>query len=299
MVVRNLTEQFSLAFLTTVVGLPVSAVLRTMLLVTNARIKDRTAAQAVATQAQGRMTMRFLLFNLVVVGALYYLFTADHADIQNVAANAHATVDKVERMATTAVDTVDAVPESIRDRLAKVSHIESKPVPERPEPFETTAVADAPPPPPAAPEDLAAAETPVPVKAAPEPVVAEAPVRAIPVAEGPAPKATPAPQPAAEQTAPAPVAPTNRPRMLAAEDLPVTEVAALPVHKADPATAAPAPKAVAMAPAAPSAPATAPAKKAEVAIAEGETLMSPAQRRKQLFALAEDMEMFFIDRAGK
>tara|TARA_B100001964_G_scaffold165427_1_gene181654 strand:- start:1222 stop:1746 length:525 start_codon:yes stop_codon:yes gene_type:complete len=36
-VVRNLTAQFSMAFLTTVVGLPLSAVLRTMLLVTHAR----------------------------------------------------------------------------------------------------------------------------------------------------------------------------------------------------------------------------------------------------------------------
>jgi uncharacterized membrane protein len=40
-VVRGLTEKFSLAFLTTVVGLPTSAVLRTLLLVTNARIQTR------------------------------------------------------------------------------------------------------------------------------------------------------------------------------------------------------------------------------------------------------------------
>ena len=36
-VVRNLTAQFSMAFMTTVVGLPLSAVLRTVLLVTHAR----------------------------------------------------------------------------------------------------------------------------------------------------------------------------------------------------------------------------------------------------------------------
>ena len=40
-VVRELTEKFSLAFLTTVVGLPVSAVLRTALLVVHARRQQR------------------------------------------------------------------------------------------------------------------------------------------------------------------------------------------------------------------------------------------------------------------
>lgn len=38
-VIRNLTAKFSLAFLTTVVGLPLSAVLRTLLLITHARLK--------------------------------------------------------------------------------------------------------------------------------------------------------------------------------------------------------------------------------------------------------------------
>lgn len=40
-VVRDLTAQFSMAFLTTVVGLPSAAVLRTLLLVTNARNATR------------------------------------------------------------------------------------------------------------------------------------------------------------------------------------------------------------------------------------------------------------------
>jgi hypothetical protein len=42
-VVRDLTEKFSLAFMTTVVGLPVSAILRTLLLVTRARHHQRGA----------------------------------------------------------------------------------------------------------------------------------------------------------------------------------------------------------------------------------------------------------------
>ena len=41
-VIRGLTENFSLAFLTTVVGLPLSAVLRTVLVVTNARLCTRS-----------------------------------------------------------------------------------------------------------------------------------------------------------------------------------------------------------------------------------------------------------------
>ena len=40
-VIRGLTEKFSLAFMTTVVGLPLSAVLRTMLMVTNAKSKQQ------------------------------------------------------------------------------------------------------------------------------------------------------------------------------------------------------------------------------------------------------------------
>ncbi|MBE0529636.1 MAG: hypothetical protein IH626_02345 [Rhodospirillales bacterium] len=43
-VIRELTENFSLAFLTTVVGLPVSAILRTLLLVTNAKIQTQQRA---------------------------------------------------------------------------------------------------------------------------------------------------------------------------------------------------------------------------------------------------------------
>ena len=42
-VIRGLTENFSLAFMTTVVGLPVSAVLRTLLLVTSARKRQSPA----------------------------------------------------------------------------------------------------------------------------------------------------------------------------------------------------------------------------------------------------------------
>ncbi len=42
-VIRGLTRHFSMAFMTTVVGLPLSAMLRALLLVTNARIEARAA----------------------------------------------------------------------------------------------------------------------------------------------------------------------------------------------------------------------------------------------------------------
>ena len=52
-VIRELTENFSLAFLTTVVGLPVSAVLRTILLVTNAQLQSRGRALALPFHHEG------------------------------------------------------------------------------------------------------------------------------------------------------------------------------------------------------------------------------------------------------
>ena len=45
-VVRELTEKFSLAFLTTVVGLPLSTVLRTLIVITNARNQSRAGNAA-------------------------------------------------------------------------------------------------------------------------------------------------------------------------------------------------------------------------------------------------------------
>ena len=41
-IIKNLTEHFSMAFMTTVIGLPVAAVLRSTLLVTFSRAEERT-----------------------------------------------------------------------------------------------------------------------------------------------------------------------------------------------------------------------------------------------------------------
>jgi len=49
-VIRELTENFSMAFMTTVVGLPVSAILRTVLLVTNAHQQSRSRALTVCVE---------------------------------------------------------------------------------------------------------------------------------------------------------------------------------------------------------------------------------------------------------
>ncbi|MGE4658087.1 MAG: hypothetical protein AAEI08_04050 [Gammaproteobacteria bacterium] len=42
-VIRELTEQFSVAFLTTVVGLPISAILRALLMITDSRLQAKHA----------------------------------------------------------------------------------------------------------------------------------------------------------------------------------------------------------------------------------------------------------------
>ena len=51
--------------------------------------------------------MRFLLFNVVVLGALFYLFTADRTDIQAATDNAHAVVSRAGNLANQAVDRGD------------------------------------------------------------------------------------------------------------------------------------------------------------------------------------------------
>jgi hypothetical protein len=52
-VIRDLTAQFSMAFLTTVVGLPTSAVLRTVLVVTHARSEQSRDLTTQGQKAQG------------------------------------------------------------------------------------------------------------------------------------------------------------------------------------------------------------------------------------------------------
>jgi hypothetical protein len=215
--------------------------------------------------------MRFLLFNLVVAGALFYLFTADRSDIHGVASTAHATVDQVEELTYTAVDTVNGFIEEKADFKAPVFD----PLPPRME----------------IQPEIVAAPAPALVETPPSPVIAETPVVAESKGDG-----------AAEESGTTDEA-TTKPVMVAAVDLPARDVAVLNVHPVpDPAEA--------LARAAVTDPAVARRRaevlgetaavetpvpgKPEIAIAEGETLMSPKQRRKELYNLAQEMELLFL-----
>ena len=205
--------------------------------------------------------MRFLLFNLVVAGALFYLFTADRDDIRNVASTAHATVDQMEELTYTAVDTVNGLVEEKADFKAPV--------------FE-----------PVLPPEHVAAARPAEVETPPQPVVAET------KDDG-----------ASEESGTADEEIT-KPVMVAAAELPIQEVAVLPVHPVpdpaaalaraaviDPAVARRRAEVLGEGAAAVETPA---AGKPEIAIAEGESLMSPRQRRKELYNLAQEMELLFL-----
>ena len=205
--------------------------------------------------------MRFLLFNLVVVGALGYLFIANGNDIQKVADTAHTTVAQVAQIATTVVDTVNEV---IEDPQAQVV---SKPIP--------------------------------PVEAAPaKPAKPIPPVEATPATpnepvEEPSDDGANSAKKAEESTPPA---------LVASNELPTTEVSERPVHKVpdpgaaqvrvpvtDPAVARR--RAEVLGEATPARGGTA---KPAITVAEGEQLMSPAERRRALFALAQKMELMFL-----
>ncbi len=218
--------------------------------------------------------MRFLLFNLVVAGALFYLFTADREDIHSVAGTAHATVNQVEDLAYTAVDTVN-------DFIGGNTGIQPPAVSEL-----------------AAPEVI-------------EPVAEKAVVADVPPIEAPEPAAV---ADTAVEDKKDDAGDTDeeiaKPVMVASSDLPVEEVAQRPVHPVpDPAKAIAA--AAATDPAVAkrraevlggvesAAPAPATAGKGEIAIAEGETLMSPRQRRKELYNLAQEMELMFLNKAAE
>ena len=51
--------------------------------------------------------MKFLLFNLVVAGALFYLFAADKTGAQSAAGAAHSVIDQIEGLATKTVAKVN------------------------------------------------------------------------------------------------------------------------------------------------------------------------------------------------
>ncbi|MBL6928901.1 MAG: hypothetical protein ISR44_06985 [Rhodospirillales bacterium] len=194
--------------------------------------------------------MKFLLFNALVIGALFYLFNADRSDIASVADQAHAVVASAENVAANAVEQVDG----FMHRDPEPEFITEEP-------------------------DYAAAPPPPPV-AKPAPVVEQTVV-----AEK---KATPRP-PAVPQVEESGKPVTKRSR-LAAQDLPVQLVPerARPTVDYAKAEKSEMPESKA-----------AGSNDGEITIAEGETLMTPRERRKELFALAQDMEMMFLDKLSK
>ncbi len=207
--------------------------------------------------------MRFLLFNLVVAGALFYLFTADRDDIRGVASSAHATLDQMEELTYTAVDTVNG----FMEEKAGIQTPEFAPI--------------------AAPTEI----QPAPL-ATPQPAGLENPPLPLTAETGD--------DGASEENGPA-YEKTTKPVMVAATDLPAQEVPVLPVHAvpdpplADPAVARRRAEVLGEA-AAVETPATG---KPEIAIAEGETLMSPRQRRKELYNLAQEMELLFLRKTAE
>ncbi len=191
--------------------------------------------------------MKFLLFNALVIGALFYLFNADRSDIASVADQAHAVVASAENVAGKAVDQVDGF-------MHREAEVEAE--------AETPEYANAPPPPPVS-----------------EPV---APVEKEVVVEE---KATPKP-PAIPEVEESGNLDAKRSR-IAAQELPlqlVPERARPTVDYAKAEKTVSTPRETS---------------DGEITIAEGETLMTPRERRNELFALAENMEMMFLEKLGK
>lgn len=213
------------------------------------------------------MIMKFLLFNALVIGALFYLFNADKSDIASVADTAHAVVARAENVAADAVDKVDG----FMHRDTEVEAVAPK----------YTAAPTLPP----------VAEPPV---LAPKKVVAE-------TKAAPKPPAIPPVKESgnldskrsriAEQNLPEEWVPQlSRPTVdyaKAEKTVPISDPAVVK-RRAEVLGEAPAPSET-------------PSKSSdgEITIAEGETLMTPRERRKELFALAEEMELMFLKKLSR
>ena len=163
--------------------------------------------------------MKFLLFNLVVAGALVYLFTADRADV-------HMAADKVYE----AAGDIKSVARNAVGKGRKLLRGDD------------------------------AAPAPLPVAPKPLPKTEQKPV----------PKVSPAPPPVKRLVRSAP-APVVSPKVV--PTLP-PEVAHRRAEVLGTAPPKPAPRPIAE-------------------IKQGEGFMSPAERRKELFSLAEEMELLY------
>ncbi|MBE0529635.1 MAG: hypothetical protein IH626_02340 [Rhodospirillales bacterium] len=211
--------------------------------------------------------MRFLMFNVVVFGALFYLFTEDKVEIVAVTDNAHAMVSRAGTLVNHAVEKVNSM-------IGK----------ENP-PVDNAAIA------------LERPEPPVEIKE-------QGPVPTIPMSAPPVRNEMVA-QDSASTVRVSPGAPRTKvseqsvepPTRLAADELPQQWVPQRTVAKVDPTVSE---QLLAAGNPVPEAPLkTTVEGKPEIAIAPGEILMTPRERRKELAVLAEDMELLSLNKLSK
>ena len=186
--------------------------------------------------------MKFLLFNLVVAGALFYLFAADKTGAQSAAGAAHSAIDQIEGLATKTVAKVNVFNDDEKNGPPPVVGDESR----RDKGWRKIE------------ETLARIKEP-----------AEAP----PAPEGP--RRLVAEDKGQEKTDGDEK--ENPPTDVADSDLPSRLIGERPVQ------VVPRPDGGAA--------------RREIAIAEGETLMTPLERRRELQALAQKMEFMFLRKA--
>ncbi len=271
--------------------------------------------------------MRFLVFNIVVFGALFYLFTADRGDIHAVADRAHAAVDRIEDAAARTVDKVNGFIDQRGRELPRLR--EEQPHPIGGSRFESVTssvdrgegarevgktVAEAASPPAARPSAIPAPKpSPTPVRAPTQLAAAER------ATEANAPAAPTPPEPSGEVAAPDSEPQTDPERVQFGDrEIPARWIPPVAVNKPSYGASEPAAQNTSRPPAKtvldsaeatkePSPPArtnapsdAAPATRApEIAIADGTQLMSPQERRLELFSLAEDMELLFLEKLGE
>ena len=276
--------------------------------------------------------MRFLVFNIVVFGALFYLFTADRGDIHAVADRAHAAVDRIEDAAARTVDKVNGFIDQRGRELPRLREEMPQPIGgSRFEPVTSSVdggeearevgktVAEATPPPAARPSAIPAPKQ----EPKPSPTPTPAPTQlaaAERATEAHAPAAPTPPEPSGEVAAPDSEPQTDPERVQFGDrEIPARWIPPVAVNKPSYGASEPAAQNTSRPPAktvldsaeatkepsppartnAPSDAAPATRAPAEIAIADGTQLMSPQERRLELFSLAEDMELLFLEKLGE
>jgi hypothetical protein len=222
------------------------------------------------------MIMRFLIFNAVVVAALFYLFNADRDDIASAADTAHSVIARAQDAASSAVDRARDISEThrLQERLDEFSRRMGDVVP-----ADETKTLPQDRPVPKVSENLETPRPPLPPE--PEESGTKAPETGTRLAQADA----------AEPTIPERWIP-ERPNYTVDHEAAETAIPEVPTE--DPAVAKRRAEVLG------NSEETRPSRRnSEIAIAEGESLMTPRERRKELHNLAEDMELVFIKKLGR